>query len=655
MRRQAALLLTLIWLSVLPAAGDKEFGGASALEPYAGRLIVKVRQGARLAREVPGSEDRVRLLGDRWQLSLRQVRDIGPDLHVVALRSAAGREGLLQAAARLASDADVEYAQAAGRKRALAIPNDPKFAGQWYLQGAQTSAINATAAWDVTTGSANTVIAVLDTGVRFDHPDLLRVSAGGKLLDGYDFVSADPNGQFLVANDGDGRDPDPSDPGDWLSSSDLQLSLFKGCGDGTSGNQPSSSSWHGTRVSGILGALTNNSIGIAGLDWNAKLLPVRVLGKCGGDDVDILAAMRWAAGLQVPGVPANPNPARIINMSLGGTGSCSAAYRDAISAVSAAGALVVVAAGNDAGGPVSEPADCPGALGVAGLRQVGTKVGFSNIGPEIGISAPGGNCVNSGANDPCLFPIDTTVNLGTTVPAGNGYTDAFNNNVGTSFSAPIAAGVASLMLAVHPGLTPAQLISRMQAGARPFPAPDPTLPTCPQVVPDVDPITHASNLNVGQCNCTTSTCGAGMVDAPGAVNAALRPFAAASVAASPTAGQTATLTGVGTSVAAGRTVASYLWSITNAGGIVSSISNPDKLVATVLPSAAGVFAVRLKVTDSAGQSDSSDLMLTVAAAPPPVTAPAASGGSTGGGGALDVIDLLALAGLLLALRAARPR
>ena len=174
------------------------------------------------------------------------------------------------------------------------------------------------------------MIADIDTGVRFDHPDLLRAGLGGRLLPGYDFVAEDQsptNGAalntFLIANDGDGWDPDPSDPGDWINSSDqANTTLFPATDCAIA-----DSSWHGTRVVGILGALTNNGVGLAGMTWNPYLLPVRALGKCGGYDSDIIAGMHWAAGLSVTGVPDNPYPARIINLSLGGPGSCPSCLR----------------------------------------------------------------------------------------------------------------------------------------------------------------------------------------------------------------------------------------------------------------------------------------------------------------------------------------
>ncbi len=162
------------------------------------------------------------------------------------------------------------------------------------------------------------------------------------------------------------------------------------------------SSWHGTQTAGLIGALTNNGVGMASVGRTVRILPVRVLGKCGGFDADIIAGMRWAAGLSVPGVPANPNPARVINMSLGGAGVCTQAYVDAVNEINAAGVTIIASAGNSTGHAVSSPANCPGVIAVAGLRHVGTKVGFSDLGPQISISAPGGNCVNLTATPVCF-------------------------------------------------------------------------------------------------------------------------------------------------------------------------------------------------------------------------------------------------------------
>ncbi|MEO8137236.1 MAG: S8 family serine peptidase [Betaproteobacteria bacterium] len=260
---------------------------------------------------------------------------------------------------------------------------------------------------------------------------------------------------------------------------------------------------------------------MASVGRNVRVLPVRVPGKCGGMDSDIIAGMRWAARLAVPGVPANPNPARVLNMSLGSDGAaCTQPYLDAVAEITAAGAVIVAAAGNSTGHAPGLPANCPGVIGVAGLRHVGTKVGFSDMGPEIRISAPGGNCVNVGVGDACLYPILTTANAGTTVPvadpAGAIYTDSFNWTLGTSFSAPLVAGTAALMLAAQPALSPADVTALLKSSARPFPAATAGVPVCAAPQPISSP-----QVDQSECNCTTTTCGAGMLDAGAAVRAAL--------------------------------------------------------------------------------------------------------------------------------------
>ncbi len=448
-------------------------------------------------------------LGARRGFTVQSSRALGGNMHMMRIAPLTNNETVAETLARLRADGEVEFAEVDRRVYPHALSSDPLAAGQWYLQSSQPAAVNANAAWDITTGSKGVVVAVIDTGVRFEHPDLGRASAGGKFLPGYDFVSPNSASAFTTANDGNGRDADPSDPGDWVVDAD-------GCEDVPNSN----SSWHGTRVSRIIGARTNNATGVAGLMWDGYILPVRVLGKCGGFNSDVLAGIRWAAGLSVPGVPANPYPAQVINVSLGGEGACDSASAQVISEVSSAGALVVVSAGNE-GGPVDSPANCAGAMGVVGLRQAGTKVGFSSLGPQIAIGAPGGNCVNVDGG-PCLFSIDTTSNSGSTTPGTSTYTNQVNINVGTSFSSPIVSGIAGLMLAVNGNLKSRQLIERMQAGAsKPFPTASENAESAGVPRP-----AGASDIQATECICTTTTCGAGMANALGAVNEALRPIAA---------------------------------------------------------------------------------------------------------------------------------
>jgi serine protease len=527
--------------------------------------------------------------------SISATRELTSRVQLLNLRSTSRAAGAAMLE-KLRADPRVRYADYDHRRFAQALPNDPGFAQQWYLQATEASATHAQVAWDTSTGETGIVIADIDTGVRFDHPDLARATAAGKLLPGYDFVDADrPSGGFLAANDGNGRDPDPSDPGDWVNAADKAQPLFAAC-------DVTPSSWHGTRTAGIIGALSNNGVGIAGTNWNSFVLPVRALGKCGGWDSDIIDAMRWAAGLTVLGAPPNPYPARIINMSLGATGDCILSpYPDVFNELSALGVVVVVSAGNE-GGPVAVPANCEGAVAVTGLRHIGTKVGFSSLGPEVTIGAPGGNCVNTNGG-PCLFSIDTLTDMGTTGPIGPGYTDQFNYNVGTSFSAPLVSGVASLMLGVNQNLRPFHVAARLRSGATtPFPRnADPAIPDCHVPV-------DANDNQAFECNCTTSTCGAGMLNAQGAMSEALRPIASVALPAAVTAGSNVSLGGSRSVASCGRSIVSYQWAVT-AGTAV--ISNPTAADTTVpAPAPGSTTQVRLTVTDNMGASDTADVTIT---------------------------------------------
>jgi serine protease len=511
------------------------------------------------------------------------------DIETVQLSSDATPEDMQRKLRELRSRTDIAFAVEDQRRYAHAVPNDALFSSQWYLQDVQPAAVAANLAWDITTGGTGTVVAVLDTGVRFDHPDLQRAWQTGKLLPGYDFVSGEDTTSFLTANDGDGRDADPSDPGDWIDSADQQKSLFHDCPIQTS-------SWHGTRVSGLIGAASNNGIGIAGVSWGTWILPVRVLGKCGGYDSDIFPAMRWAAGLHVDGVPDNPYPAKILNLSFGGDGACTPGYQSVIQELSAIGVLVVVSAGN-ASGPVEAPANCPLAMAVAGIRHVGTKVGYSSFGPEIAIAAPAGNCFN--LSGPCLYSLTTTYDIGSAGPAGSDYTNQLKTNLGTSFSAPLVAGVAALMHSVNGKLSATQLNSRLQESARPFPR-SPTLNDCPVPANDPNP----------ECNCTTSTCGAGMLYAPGAVAAAQRPIANIVAPSNFAAGSAITLDASNSAAACNRSIASFSWTVINTIGTSPPVLSGSSQASVQLNApVSGSYTLRVLVTDNEGSTDSGDIVI----------------------------------------------
>ncbi len=607
------------------------------LGPEAHRLIVGFRAtaGNAVVADVKGraqtqsikivqaktTEADVAGLAQRTGLALTKSRQMTPSMHVLFLQQTLYGADVNAVLKKLRADATVEFAVVDQRRYPHSVPDDPLFkpsataTGQWYMLtpsptiisvgGVPTqdlSATDAVSAWSIVggMGSSGTVIADVDTGVRFDHPDLWRAGLDspsgvpGRLLPGYDFVDQDYDpksphnalGTFLIANDGDAWDPDPSDPGDWISSTDLQNPLFPPahCGDPNNNHGPSDSSWHGTRVMGVLGALTNNGVGIAGMTWNPYLLPVRALSKCGGFDSDIIAGMQWAAGLTVTSpegaaVPDNPYPADIINLSLGGTDLCvNTAYPPVINSLTAMGVLVVASAGNG-GASVDVPGNCPGVLAVAGLRNVGTKVAYSSMGAEVGIAAPAGNCVTtSGA---CYRSIDTTYNLGRTTPGANSYTDQTHPNLGTSFSAPIVSGIAALMRSVNANLTPPQLIARIKASASPFPPNN-----------GITQICSSSTANSEECSCTTSECGAGMVNALSAVNAALAPIAAITSPAMNT------FDAGGSVAACNQTGLSYAWTATN-GVTIAGPANAAQVSVTVT----GAGTLNLTVRDAAGHTE----------------------------------------------------
>lgn len=602
-----------------------------------GRVIVRFRakakilqvQGAQGAQGTDMLPQRAHVLASRLGLLLADGRAMGERTQLITASGIASAE----LAERIAADSEVEWAAPDQRRFIARAPNDSLYAagqaagtpevGQWYLRTPDSSAraaINATAAWDKTTGSASVVVAVIDTGVRRDHPDL-----AGKLLAGYDFIGADGDGSYDTANDGNGRDADPSDPGDWITSAEAGQGNFSGC-------SASDSSWHGTQTAGLIGAATNNGQGMAGAGWSSRILPLRALGKCGGYDSDIVDAMRWAAGLTVPGLPVNANPAKVVNMSLGSEGACTAAYSSAVTELAARGVLVVAAAGNE-GRAVNVPGNCAGAIAVAGVRHTGTKVGYSSLGAQVAVSAPAGNCVNLVGD--CLYPLLTTNNAGTRAPAGSSYSDSANPSLGTSFAAPLVSGTAALMFALNGSATPSAISGFLKSTARAFPSTgaEPGTPVCSA---------PSSTAQDEECYCTTSTCGAGMLDASAAVAAAAGAVVPTAVigepSATPQAGSSFTVDGSGSTAGGGETVSAYRWVITSGSTVARISGSASTATVSIAALAAGSFTLQLTITDSAGGTDSATRTITVAAAP--------SSGGGGGGGAAEPAWA---AGLLLAL------
>lgn len=405
------------------------------------------------------------------------------------------------AAERLRSQPEVEWVELNSRERLLQaapVPNDLYYpfvagddTGQWWLrpQGETAGgwppswgAPGVQNAWGVEQGRSSAVVAVLDTGIT-NHPDLV-----GRLLAGYDFVS-----EVEYANDGNGRDTDPSDLGDWVTSAEAANASgpYFGC-------TVQDSSWHGTIISGMVAASTNNTIGVAGVNWNGRVLPVRVAGKCGATVLDITDGMRWAAGLPVAGAPTNLNPARIINISFGGSAACGELYQETIDELASHGVVVVAAAGNEQAASPTRPASCAGVVGVAALARDGLKAGYSNFGARVVVATVGGD---PDFDDGLL----TVFNDGLESPG----TATYGSVYGTSFAAPVVSGVISLMLSANSQLSVPQIIGGLQVTAR------------PHVQASGVPFCGATVNDTAACVCTTSTCGAGVLDAEQAVRYAM--------------------------------------------------------------------------------------------------------------------------------------
>jgi serine protease len=387
------------------------------------RIIVRYHDHA-AARKTPSAamvaSRRVHEAAHRHGLIAQQLHTTGRGAQVWAMnRRMTGGEAQALAKQIAAADPDVEYAEPDDIMVTAWTPNDPSYSDQWHYSE-PLAGINLPPAWDRTSG-AGVVVAVVDTGYR-PHADL-----AANILAGYDFVSQD------ISNDGDGRDSDASDPGDWCAAL----------------NRPSS--WHGTHVAGTIGAVTNNSLGVAGVAYGARILPVRVLGTCSGYTADIADGILWASGNPVNGVPTNPTPARVINMSLGGTGACGQTMQDAITAARNRGAVVVAAAGNDNMNAVgASPANCRGVITVASVDRMANKSSFSNYGFTVSLAAPGEQILS-------------TLNTGTTVPGSDSY--GYYN--GTSMATPHVAGVAALMLSANPSLAVDAAARLLQSTTKP--------------------------------------------------------------------------------------------------------------------------------------------------------------------------------------------
>jgi len=403
-----------------PQAVEKLLEKRLTLNYVPGEVVVKMKPTAAL-RVMPSTElKRLNLEVKREQTSGSEIVYRLPPAMLSTLTKKDAGDRTLAAVKSLRARPDVEYAQPNYIFQITATPNDSGYPKQWHYfdngSGANQApgGINLPTAWETNKGSAAVVVAVIDTGILPNHED---ISGSPNLVNGYDMIS-DPD----IGNDGDGRDATATDPGDAIAANECYP-----------GSPAQPNSWHGTHVAGTIGVgKTNNNLGVAGINWNVKVQPVRVLGKCGGTMVDINDAIRWAAGMPVPGVPNNPTPAKVINMSLGGASPCSAspATQAAINDAVAKGTTVV---GSDRRG------------------YLATR--YSNFGARVDIMAPGGDVRqdsdNDGNPDGVLSMVD------------GGY--AYYN--GTSMAAPHTAGVAALLLAEDSTRTPDQIRSLLKARA----------------------------------------------------------------------------------------------------------------------------------------------------------------------------------------------
>ena len=665
------------------------------------RIIVKWRTSGVAAVQMERVEDRAMRLSRVNGINLAPARNLFGRTDVMLLDHTPSRAEMLSILARLNADPGVEYAEP-DQVRYIqdfpaTAPDDPRFVagsdqfgswvGQWYLlpsSATTPAAISAMTAWPASQGQG-VVVAVLDTGVIAGHPDLVNHIP----LPGYDFVSCDQGnftsttttalgatqGVDLCSASGNSASydfanyssavknqnwhADGGDPGDFITVADLSLTVFQqaGCTSAVP------SSWHGTKVAGIIGAIANNAEGIVGVAPMTTLLPVRVAGACRGALVsDLAAAILWAAGQTVTisnGTIASSPPANIINISLGAPTPCSATEQDAIDTATKAGVLIVAAAGNE-GGAIDAPANCTGVVSVVGLRHTGDKMPTSSLSSDAvaaTIAAPGGDCVNTRVTDPCLYDIESTSDASETSPSqtpgfytyslldqnylNNGGNPENEANIGTSFAAPMVSGVAALMLAANANLTAGQVIARLQSSALPFPTTSPDSSPKPAACA-IASTAADSNGNFSEpttpteCICTTATCGAGMLNAAAAVSAATAAFV--QITPSSTSGfpgQKISLNGSGSTAAKGYQIVAYQW--TTNPPLSDQIINPNQPIATLVVPSFRSIGVTLTITDNAGAQASAS-----------VTIESAVGAAFGrSGGVLQPVWLAALGVLAL--------
>lgn len=487
---RALLSLMLVAGVVNAYAGMPTTSTAQTRSTQTDRMIVKYHEGAMASTKTHSEAVRGRL-GAEVGVAMSTLRVNGLGAQVLKLNRAMPLAELAALAAKMkAEDPSIEYVEPDRKMYTMLTPNDTSYSSLWAMQGGN-GGIRANLAWDTTNG-AGVVVAVLDTGIR-PHADL-----AGQLVAGYDMIAA-----TATAVDGTGRDNDPSDPGDWSTAGQ--------CG---TGEPASNSSWHGTHVAGTIAAKGNNSLGVIGVAYGAKVQAVRVLGRCGGYTSDIADGIIWASGGTVAGLPVNATPAKVINMSLGGGGACDTTTQNAINSARSRNATVIVAAGNEnQNASNSNPANCAGVVTVAAVGPTGGRAYYSNYGAVVDLAGPGGDQSSGNSNG-----ILSTLNAGTTTPGA----DSYAYFQGTSMATPHVAGVAALLYAVKPTASPDQIESALKTSARAFPA---TCSQCgtgivdaPAAIAAIAPVTLPT-LNEAESNNTMAT--ANTISAPSNINGTL--------------------------------------------------------------------------------------------------------------------------------------
>lgn len=561
-----ALLCPIAAVAVAVAPGLTPPPGAAAPVPgLTQRLIVRFHDVPALAkagavRKEQAQSDSVRALGARKSLRLERVRETSHGAVVVGLATAVTLDEAQAAAHRLADDPAVAHAEPDLRVFAHQAA-DPLFALQWNLPaptdvGGSPGAIDATRVWSATDGRGITV-AVIDTGSS-SHPDLAEA-----WLPGYDFIGADPGGLLTTANDGDGRDFDASDPGDWCAA------------DGS--GRPSS--WHGTSVAGVIGARVNG-YGIVGAAPGVAILPVRAIGRCGGYMSDVIDAMRWSAGLAVSGVPMNPNPAKVLNLSLGSApgNACSLLQQQAVDEIVAAHVLIVAAAGNEGVAGMGAPANCSQVIAVGAHTREGDLAGYSNYHARVALTAPGG--VGSSFSSAIL----ASSNSGATTP---GDPEPARGFAGTSAAAPHVAAAAALLWSRDVRRPVAEIRNALVGGARPWPA---------------------------GTACTAAAaggCGAGMLDVGAAMDRLGRQVAV-EITSPAEAQPGSTQVVVKASGRSNYADSQLAWRWNQTSGTPAQLADADTAsLRVMLPAYRTTIGLRVTVTDPAGNQTIEDTIVTV--------------------------------------------